>query len=138
MSPGHYLVGFVPCWNTNFYVSHIVRVDQEGAHQVWSPIRREWLSTRPYAPDGGYDWSPIRFTEEHGIESLTAARRGDFYEWEGQQAEVVVEALNITITSRGDEPMCGAPAHSIGKYIARLEELGFHVALVPPLTSEES
>ncbi len=65
---------------------------------------------------------------------LMAMRVGDFFEFYGEDAEVAASALEITLTGREDKengriPMAGVPFHSIEKYLARLVEKGFKVAL---------
>lgn len=65
---------------------------------------------------------------------LLAMRVGDFYEFYGEDAEIAAGALEITLTGREDGEngriaMAGVPFHSIEKYLARLVEQGFKVAL---------
>ncbi len=60
-------------------------------------------------------------------------RLGDFYEMFFDDALKAAAALHITLTSRakGDErvPMCGVPYHSARRYIGRLIDQGFKVAI---------
>jgi DNA mismatch repair protein MutS len=60
-------------------------------------------------------------------------RLGDFYEMFFDDALKAAEALHITLTSRakGDErvPMCGVPYHAARRYIGRLIDQGFKVAI---------
>jgi DNA mismatch repair protein MutS len=61
-------------------------------------------------------------------------RMGDFYELFFDDAVVAAEALDITLTRRGqhkgaDIPMCGVPVHSAEGYLARLIRSGFKVAI---------
>lgn len=65
---------------------------------------------------------------------LLAMRVGDFYEFYGEDAETAAEALQITLTGREDGAngrvaMAGVPYHSVEKYLARLVQAGFKVAL---------
>lgn len=65
---------------------------------------------------------------------LLAMRVGDFYEFYGEDAETASRALSITLTAREDGPngkvaMSGVPFHSVEKYLARLIQQGFKVAL---------
>lgn len=65
---------------------------------------------------------------------LLAMRVGDFYEFYGEDAETAANALEITLTGREDGangriPMAGVPFHSVEKYLARLVQQGFKVAL---------
>jgi len=56
-------------------------------------------------------------------------RLGDFYEMFREDARDASVLLNLTLTHRQDEPMCGVPYHSSGSYIRRLLEAGRSVAL---------
>ncbi|MBK7858319.1 MAG: DNA mismatch repair protein MutS [Archangiaceae bacterium] len=60
-------------------------------------------------------------------------RLGDFYEMFFDDALKAAQALHITLTSRakGDErvPMCGVPYHAARRYIGRLVDQGFKVAI---------
>ena len=61
-------------------------------------------------------------------------RMGDFYELFFDDAVAAAEALDITLTRRGqhqgaDIPMCGVPVHSAEGYLARLIRKGFKVAI---------
>jgi DNA mismatch repair protein MutS len=52
--------------------------------------------------------------EEPGI--LAFVKVGDFYETFGDDARTVAQLLDIALTTRGDVPMCGVPAHSAKAY----------------------
>lgn len=69
--------------------------------------------------------------------ALLAMRVGDFYEFYGEDAETAAGALEITLTGREDGgvriPMAGVPYHSVEKYLARLVQQGFRVALCDQL-----
>lgn len=56
-------------------------------------------------------------------------RLGDFYEMFFEDALEVSRLLNLTLTHRGDAPMCGIPFHASKIYIARLLRLGKKIAL---------
>ena len=45
-------------------------------------------------------------------------RLGDFYEMFNEDALEVSRLLNLTLTHKGDNPMCGIPYHSADNYIA--------------------
>ncbi len=65
---------------------------------------------------------------------LMAMRVGDFYEFYGDDAVTAAGALEITLTGRDDGqngriPMAGVPYHSVERYLARLVQQGFKVAL---------
>jgi DNA mismatch repair protein MutS len=56
-------------------------------------------------------------------------RLGDFYEMFAEDALEVSALLNLTLTSRNGQPMCGIPYHASRTYIARLLKLGKKVAV---------
>jgi len=61
-------------------------------------------------------------------------RMGDFYELFFEDAVAAAQALDITLTKRGEHqgepiPMCGVPHHSAEAYLARLIRKGFRVAV---------
>jgi len=56
-------------------------------------------------------------------------RLGDFYEMFDEDAVEVSRLLNLTLTHRGDSPMCGVPHHASKLYIARLLRLGKKIAI---------
>ncbi len=69
---------------------------------------------------------------------LLAMRVGDFYEFYGEDAEIAARALEITLTGREDGgngrvSMAGVPFHSVEKYLARLVQQGYKVALCDQL-----
>ncbi len=56
-------------------------------------------------------------------------RVGDFYEMFNSDAVEVSRLLNLTLTHRGESPMCGVPYHASRVYIARLLRLGKKIAI---------
>ena len=56
-------------------------------------------------------------------------RLGDFYEMFFEDAIEVSSLLNLTLTKRQGEPMCGIPWHASRSYIARLLRAGKKVAI---------
>ncbi len=56
-------------------------------------------------------------------------RVGDFYEMFNEDAVEVSRLLNLTLTHRGDNPMCGIPYHAAKIYIARLLRLGKKIVI---------
>jgi DNA mismatch repair protein MutS len=73
-------------------------------------------------------------TKERYPGVLLAMRVGDFYEFYGEDAKTAAKTLEITLTGREDGPngripMAGVPYHSVEKYLARLIQKGFKVAL---------
>lgn len=96
------------------------------------------------APAKGCQNAPVRAqtpmlrqyfqTKEAHPGVLLAMRVGDFYEFYGEDAETAAGALQITLTGRDDGDngrvaMAGVPYHSVEKYLARLVQAGFKVAL---------
>ncbi len=61
-------------------------------------------------------------------------RLGDFYEMFFEDAIEVSALLNLTLTKRQGEPMCGIPYHAARGYIARLLKLGKKVAVCEQLS----
>ena len=56
-------------------------------------------------------------------------RLGDFYEMFNEDAIEVSRLLNLTLTHKGDNPMCGIPYHASKIYIARLLRMGKKIAI---------
>ncbi|MCR5291042.1 MAG: DNA mismatch repair protein MutS [Treponema sp.] len=56
-------------------------------------------------------------------------RVGDFYEMFDDDAKQVSRLLNLTLTHKGDNPMCGIPYHAAKVYIARLLRLGKKIVI---------
>nr|WP_309691725.1 DNA mismatch repair protein MutS [Armatimonas sp.] len=62
-------------------------------------------------------------------------RVGDFFEAYGDDAELIARELEITLTGRdvqgydGKYPMAGVPHHALERYMARLVQKGFKVAI---------
>ncbi len=61
-------------------------------------------------------------------------RLGDFYEMFDSDAIEVSRLLNLTLTHRGNNPMCGIPYHASKVYIARLLRLGKKIAICEQVT----
>ncbi len=61
-------------------------------------------------------------------------RLGDFYEMFFEDAVEVSALLNLTLTKRQGEPMCGIPYHAAHAYIARLLRAGKKVAIAEQLS----
>jgi len=76
--------------------------------------------------------------KEQHPECVVLFRMGDFYEVFLDDAKVVAEALDLTLTARGKEhgdpiPMAGVPYHAANGYIRRLVQLGHRVAICEQL-----
>ncbi|MBR1640415.1 MAG: DNA mismatch repair protein MutS [Treponema sp.] len=56
-------------------------------------------------------------------------RLGDFYEMFDDDARDVSSLLNLTLTHRAGQPMCGIPYHAAKIYIARLLRLGKKIVI---------
>lgn len=56
-------------------------------------------------------------------------RLGDFYEMFNEDAVEVSRLLNLTLTHRANQPMCGIPYHAAKVYIARLLRLGKKIVI---------
>ncbi|GHT50864.1 DNA mismatch repair protein MutS [Spirochaetia bacterium] len=75
-----------------------------------------------------------RIKSEHSGEVLFF-RLGDFYEMFADDAIEVSKLLNLTLTHRGDLPMCGVPYHSYRSYVARLLKAGKKIAICEQITA---
>jgi len=65
---------------------------------------------------------------------LLAMQVGDFYEFYGEDAEIAARELEIALTGREDGrngrvAMAGVPIHAVERYMARLVQKGFKVAV---------
>lgn len=55
---------------------------------------------------------------------------GDFFEVIGEDAEAVAETLGIVVSKRGDQKMCGVPAHSLDDYLEKLKAAFYVVKVI--------
>lgn len=62
-------------------------------------------------------------------EEVVFFRLGDFYEMFNEDAVEVSRLLNLTLTHRANQPMCGIPFHAAKIYIARLLRLGKKIVI---------
>ncbi len=62
-------------------------------------------------------------------EEVVFFRLGDFYEMFNDDAVEVSRLLNLTLTHRAGQPMCGIPYHAAKIYIARLLRLGKKIVI---------
>ena len=74
--------------------------------------------------------------KEQNKDAILFFRLGDFYEMFNEDARLVSEELDLTLTTRDRSkpeeertPMCGVPYHSSEGYIARLIAKGYKVAI---------
>ena len=77
----------------------------------------------------------LEIKEQHK-DSILFFRLGDFYEMFNEDAKLVSQELDLTLTTRDRSkpeeertPMCGVPYHSSDGYIARLIAKGYKVAI---------
>lgn len=94
-----------------------IPASEAGAYQPRTPLMQQYFGAR---------------SEHPGV--LLLMRVGDFYEAYGEDAQTIASVLNITLTARDDGgsrvPMAGVPYHAVERYVARLLENGFRVALM--------
>jgi len=69
-----------------------------------------------------------RIKQDHR-DDILFFRLGDFYEMFSEDALEVSGLLNLTLTSRNGQPMCGIPYHASRVYISRLLKLGKKIAV---------
>ncbi len=70
----------------------------------------------------------------HGLkkeakDALLFFRLGDFYEAFYEDATLMAEAIDLTLTKRQGIPMCGVPYHASNTYIDRLLSQGYKIAI---------
>ncbi|MBQ8560874.1 MAG: DNA mismatch repair protein MutS, partial [Spirochaetaceae bacterium] len=70
-----------------------------------------------------------RGLKEQHPDQVLFFRLGDFYEMFDSDAVEVSRLLNLTLTHRAGQPMCGIPYHASKVYIARLLRLGKKIAI---------
>ena len=70
-----------------------------------------------------------RQIKEQHQQSILFFRLGDFYEMFEEDAIEVSRLLNLTLTKRNGQPMCGIPYHAAKVYIKRLLEAGKKIAI---------
>lgn len=71
-------------------------------------------------------------------DSILFFRLGDFYEMFFDDALLASSLLDLTLTQRQGQPMCGIPYHAAKPYIARLLKAGKKVAVCEQLTAPNS
>lgn len=75
-----------------------------------------------------------RTIKQQNQENVLLFRLGDFYEMFDEDAVEVSRLLNLTLTQRNGQPMCGIPHHASKVYIARLLRLGKKIAICEQVT----
>ena len=69
---------------------------------------------------------------------ISLHRVGDFYEIYGEQARQTAEILDIRLTKKRGEDMCGFPAKALDDYRAKLENAGYTMRAVDDNDSAET
>jgi DNA mismatch repair protein MutS len=70
-----------------------------------------------------------RLIKEQNLDKVLFFRLGDFYEMFDTDAVEVSRLLNLTLTKRAGQAMCGIPYHAAKVYIKRLLDLGKKIAI---------
>ena len=68
-------------------------------------------------------------------EALLLFRLGDFYEAFYEDAHILAQQLDLTLTKRQNIPMSGLPAHAAEGYIEKLVKKGFLIAIAEQVES---
>ncbi|GAB4186519.1 MAG: DNA mismatch repair protein MutS [Simkaniaceae bacterium] len=88
------------------------KTDLKKAEKKLTPMMEQWTFCKKKAKD-----------------ALLLFRLGDFYEAFYEDAAVLAEALDLTLTKRQDIPMSGIPFQTAESYIEKLISQGFLVAI---------
>ncbi len=83
------------------------------ASETLTPMMQQYHAVRRDLPPG----------------TLLLFRLGDFYEMFAEDAKEAAAILNVALTKRGATTMCGVPFHAARKYIEKLIEAGWRVAI---------
>jgi len=75
----------------------------------------------------------LQIKEQHR-DAVLFFRLGDFYEMFNEDAVETSRILNLTLTQRAGNPMCGIPFHASKVYIARLLRAGKKIAICEQLS----
>jgi DNA mismatch repair protein MutS len=75
----------------------------------------------------------LQIKEQHR-DAVLFFRLGDFYEMFNDDAVEISRLLNLTLTQRSGNPMCGIPFHASKVYIARLLRAGKKIAICEQLS----
>ena len=79
-----------------------------------------------------------RQTKKEHADAVLFFRVGDFYEMFDDDAREVSALLNLTLTHKGDDPMCGIPFHAAKNYIKRLLDAGKKIAICEQMELPEN
>lgn len=76
--------------------------------------------------------------KEKHADAILLFRLGDFYEAFNEDAKVISDVLDITLTGRGKGetriPMAGIPYHALDNYLYKLVQAGYKIAIAEQLT----
>lgn len=75
----------------------------------------------------------LAIKEQHR-DAVLFFRLGDFYEMFNEDAIEISRLLNLTLTQRGGNPMCGIPYHASKVYLGRLLRAGKKIAICEQLS----
>ena len=121
-----------------------LKIQKEQAPKSEVAPAEEKTAALPKEQTKEYDspiWRTYRQLKKAFPESIAFVGVGDFYEFFEADAETVAKVLELTMTSRSFDgntriPMCGIPKHVADKYIQKLIEAGYKLAIdggeVPP------
>lgn len=152
------LNSFLNYWLKNIVAQKqpLVRaIDQEGNEIAFGPGGEEVAkeaepAVEPEAPEQGaivapveqavarsnrgFDFDEYLAVKELYPDDLVAYRLGDFYEFLGEDAEVVAKELGLVLTSRDVGlserlDLCGVPMHAFQGYCEHLIQNGYNVAV---------
>lgn len=76
--------------------------------------------------------------KEKAGDAILLFRLGDFYEAFEEDAKILSDELDITLTKRGETPMAGIPHHSAEGYLDRLLAKGHRVAIAEQIEDPKS
>lgn len=88
--------------------------------QTLSPMMQQWQELKNKQPD-----------------AILLFRLGDFYEAFHQDAVILSDVLDITLTKRQEVPMSGIPYHSFTSYIDTLLEKGHKIAIAEQMENSK-
>jgi DNA mismatch repair protein MutS len=90
----------------------IILVMTTETDQKISPMMAQWHTCKKSVPD-----------------AILLFRLGDFYEAFYEDAILISEQLDLTLTKRGEIPMAGVPFHTSEAYIDKLVAKGYRIAI---------
>ena len=82
-----------------------------------TPMMQQWNACKKSQPD-----------------AVLLFRLGDFYEAFHDDAKILADVLDLTLTARGGTPMSGLPYHAAESYIDKLVENGYLVAIAEQMS----